>query len=181
MSLGTHPLGTLPLGTAPSAGGGGGGTAYFKSLAGSIAPSSLTYKGTKQTGLGGSTSPSGSLSSRFVIVRSVGGSLTPSGAIAKLPRKVLSGSMTVTGSTTKKSTKKLLGSITPSASLVKKIKRALQGTITPTAAYISRFRTTHALSGSVSPSGSVNGVWSAAPAGGTTRNIVKHLMRMVGK
>lgn len=158
-----------------------GGTTFFKSIVGGITLVGVVTKKPKRKLLA-SLTPSATISARIVILKKLLGSTTPSGLIRKLPKKSLVGSVTATGTVLKKSTRKLLGSLSPIGGVIKKASRKLTGSISPTASYASRYITRKAIAGSLLLSGTVSRIFTAAPAGfGNTRNIIKHLMRMVGK
>lgn len=157
----------------------GGGTAYTKSVVGSITFSSnLTRK--TATKRAGSVTPSGTAVRRTKAKRS--GSITATGAIAHAARfhLALIGAVTAAGALRKKTARSLAGSVTIFAYIAKKTQRRLTAMITPVSVLRSSFTLKQAMAGAITAAGSLGTQYYAFIIGEVTRHLT-HLMRYIGR
>lgn len=113
------------------------------------------------TAFAGSITPAATLVASLVFLQNVQGSITVAGAVGKLIYKGLAGTTTAAGTLTKRTARVLTGSITAAGARAKHTGKMLAASITIAATISRGWSTTHSVSGSLTLSGIVAGLYQA--------------------
>lgn len=110
--------------------GDAGGTAYFRTLDGTIVPVGALALQIRRTLAGGIT-PAGALVTQKVLLRAFTGGITPTGTIARVARRAFGGAVAPTGTVSKRPNIGLGGNVTPTATVNRRSAISLSGGVTP--------------------------------------------------
>lgn len=116
--------------------------------------------------LSGAITPTGALTMR--VFRSVAGSMTPSGALVKETQRPLTGSIAPSATLARETRKPLSGAVAPSATLTRETRKLLTGAVAPSGALESIRTFTLALSGAITPTGTLRGRAGKVSSGSIT-------------
>ena len=123
---------------------------------GLITASATATKLNRDNKVTGSVTPSGTLTSRFVVRRAVAGVLTAAGVVRKKARKRLLGAITAAGVVRKRTRRALAGTLAVAGSVRKRVRRQVQSAITALGALATRSVTRKTILGSATLAGAVS-------------------------
>lgn len=128
-----------------------GGTLFFQTVTGAVAPAGATVKETLKA-LAGANTPAGTISRETL--KLVAGSVTPTGVVVKKTLKVLAGVVTPSGAlaTATLFFRTLTGALTPTGAVIKQVQKKVAGSLTPTGGITVRDVLKN-VAGTVAPSG----------------------------